>query len=443
MHGRVASGRKNGLRRLARRLLRQRGEEGSALIEVLVTAVLGVMLAVGVMTGLDAASATSGTSKARATAADIAQEDQERLRSLDVTELSNRREKTTRTVAGIPYDVRSEGHWVSDKSGTESCTSDDASGDYLKISSIVTWRDMRRVPPVRAESFVAPPRGSFGPDEGSIAVQLRNRDGGADRVQGIGVSLSGRKSISDPTNSIGCTFWGYLPEGNGYEVAFSAAGYVDRQGAQLVRVPASVTGESVTTMPFDYDRAGTVSVSFDTLRNGAAQAAQAEFASLSNSGLDAPFFRVLGSGSSSAAIGATSVFPFAAPYGVYSGDCSSADPRKYGQAVAQVNVQPGGNHKVTVREPALNLRVRSGGSNVAGARVRVRHTGAGCSSPPDFATNSSGRLAEPGLPYGVYDVCAEVGGRSVTVRGVSNTNPAGTSTVNLDVPTTGTKTACS
>src|SRR4051794_38502137 len=68
------------LRVLARRL--SRGESGFALIEVMMSALLVAIVSVGVLAGIDASSATSGSTKARGIAASIAQDDQERLRTM-------------------------------------------------------------------------------------------------------------------------------------------------------------------------------------------------------------------------------------------------------------------------------------------------------------------------------------------------------------------------
>ena len=83
-------------------------QSGFTVVEVLVSALLVVVLSVGVLKALDAAEASSGGNKARGTAANLAQQDQERLRAYRAKELSNARETRVRTVAGVPYMVVSK-----------------------------------------------------------------------------------------------------------------------------------------------------------------------------------------------------------------------------------------------------------------------------------------------------------------------------------------------
>ena len=58
-----------------------RSESGFALIEVIVAAAVLAIVALAVLSGIDAASSTSAREKARAVAASLAEQDQERMRS--------------------------------------------------------------------------------------------------------------------------------------------------------------------------------------------------------------------------------------------------------------------------------------------------------------------------------------------------------------------------
>lgn len=441
MHAGVAPGSGGPAYRYAERFrARARAEDGFTLVEVLVTAVLVALVAIGIFAGLDGASATSGRNKARAVAAGLAQQDLERLRGMKVSSLSNLRETNTQSVAGVSYTIKSRSDWITDSSGTASCTSSDAKADFLKITSTITWPAMGSLKPVVSESLVAPPNGSFATNQGSLAVQLRDRN--AAGVGGLQVSLNGPPSFSDFTNSLGCVLWGFLPAGN-YTVNFSQAGYVNPQGVSAVSQPVSVVGESTNTVSYDYDRAGEITVSFDTKVGAAApQAAQSGTASVAHSSLAAPGTRVFGSGTPATTIAATNLFPFTSAYGVYAGDCVGADPRTYGQAAGMVTVSPAGAHTATVRMPALNLNVTRGGTPLNNARVRTTATATGCGGTSTSFTNSSGKLTNPGFPYGTYNVCADDGTRKFVVNGVSDTNPAGSATVNLPVPTSGTTGTC-
>jgi len=425
-----------------------RGEDGFALIETIVSAMLVVLIAIGVYTGLDAASATSGTNKARSIASDLAQADQERMRAYRASDLSNLRGSRTQIMAGTNYTIVSRADWVTDNSGTASCSGGGALANFIKISSSVTWPNMK-IKPVVLDSLVAPPNGSFNTDEGTLAVQIRDRNG--DGVPGISVSLVGPETFSDVTNDQGCILAGYLVAGN-YDVRFAVPGWVDRQGQTNINQSVGVVAETTTTSAFDYDRAGSAALTFQTQPSASpVQAAQAPYASLAQSGLAAPGYRVWGAGSFQASYSATGLFPFTSPYGAYAGNCSGADPQTYSQPRDTVSITPGGGASAVVWLPAVNLAVTRSGSPLANARVRVSNVTSGCSGVYTMTTSTAGRLRlpsspvaaqDPGLPYGTYNVCVDDGTRSVVRNGIANTARGGTAQIPMDVPTSGPAGTC-
>ena len=73
---------------VVRRALRAlRPERGSMLIEVMVGALILAITTTAVLNGLDGAQKTGGRNKARSVAAALAEQDQERMRSLPVADL--------------------------------------------------------------------------------------------------------------------------------------------------------------------------------------------------------------------------------------------------------------------------------------------------------------------------------------------------------------------
>ena len=298
-------------------------QSGFTLIEVMVSAMLVVILSVGVLKALDAAEASSGGNKARGTAANLAQQDQERLRSFRAKELSNARETRTRTVAGVVYTIVSRSDWVSDSSGSKSCNGASARADYMSIRSTVTWPDMRGAKPVSTNSVVAAPSGSFG-DEGSLGVQVLNRTGGGQG--GVTVLVSGPKNLSDTTDANGCVFFGYLPEGN-YTVTFSKAGHVDANGVTNVSRVIGVQNETTQVQTIDYDLAANMTVTATTKRGTAAtQSTTINHLSLGHANVASPGYRLFGNGTPVASIAATNLFPFTGAYSAYSGNCAGNNP---------------------------------------------------------------------------------------------------------------------
>ena len=384
---------------------RARGEEGFTLVEVLVSALLVALVSIGVFAGLDSANATSATSRSQAVAAGLAQQDQDRLRALGATALSNRRETRTVSVSNgngpaLAYTVVSRGDWVSDNSDTASCTSTDSSLDYLHISSTVTWPKMR-VNPVVADSIYAVPNGSFGANQGSLVVQVTDRNG--DGVPNLPVSLSGPQSQSDSTNANGCVVWGYLPTGS-YTVSFSRSGWVDHDGNQDISKAVSVIGESTNTVSFDYDAAGTINAGFYTVINNKNYLNQpTDRLSVGHGNLSSPFYRSFGtSGTLATSIqtvttgvnASPGLFPFPSAYSVWAGDCAGEDPSKQG-------INSTGNttsaSKTISSVPAAAVTAMKVGMTVTGAGIAAGSTIASIPSGTSITLNNNATATATGV----------------------------------------------
>jgi type II secretory pathway pseudopilin PulG len=406
-------------------------EDGFGLIEVLVTAVLVIIVGTAVFGALDASSRASGRGKARSVASTLAQRDQERMRALDVETLNNLRKTSTEKAcdendeACLTYTIESRTQWVSDETGTASCTSSDARADYLQLISTVTWPDMQGMKPVVMKSIYSPPVGSFGPTEGSLAVKLVGADG-VTPVRGVQVRLSGPKSFSDRTNAAGCVVWGYLPAGSGYTISLNEPGYVDPQGVQAVDAPASVIGESLTTSTFLYDRASTARVTFFS-RIGTTDYPdqKAERITLGHTQM-APTtrtFPIETPTSAQDAISTLPLFPFStpSPYRIFAGGCDAQDPAKQSPADTALltlpDLDPGEAVGYALQLPAIDTRitVNNGSPTDDNAPAyKVIQTTPSCSSsvtpeltPVPTSGPDAGRLMQMGRPYGTYTVCAQ------------------------------------
>lgn len=401
-------------------------QSGFGLIEVIVSAMLLVLVASGLYLGLDAASATSGVNKHRSIAAAIAQQDQDRMRAMAVGELSNYRDTFTQRVGPVTYTVRSSARWVTDDTGAATCTSSqDARAHYLRIASSVTWPSMR-IQPVEIESIVAPPAGSFGTNLGSLAVQVRDRNGRG--VPGVSVALAGARDYVDLTNELGCVLWGYLPRGS-YTVTLTKQGYVDRDAVSQPRKETSVVGEATNTVAFDYDLGGRIQGIYETLVNGVPTGVDWTSFSAVISALTVPLPPV-GDGLAHPSFTSGLVYPHTTPYGVYAGDCRGADPVASDARWAQLAlVQPGGVTPVALRLPPVDVYVRRGGTAFPNATVRFAGTG-GCGALAPRTTGADGRLAplERAVPYGTWAICAEAnvaGSWYTAMRTVENKTPSG------------------
>jgi Tfp pilus assembly protein PilV len=412
---------------------RLRREDGFGLIEVLVSVVMLSLISLGVLAMIDGPTAVSGANRARSTASALAQQDQDRMRAMTVSDLSAYSTTRSVTLNRVPFTVRSKATWVSDASGTESCTSNDNQAHYLKIVSTVTWPNIGTAPAVAATSLMAPPA-SLSTTAGSLAVVVSDQAGAP--VTGLTVHAN-PGSYSTPTNSIGCAFFGAVPIGN-YTVDYGQAGWVDMGGNSNVSLTGSVQAGATTTLTSNYAQAAQVAVGFDTkIGNAAPVAARATAATIVNPSLPPPGYRTFTAANPSPSISATNVYPFTSGYGVYAGSCLSNNPATYNPNYftqfpgSYARPGPSGSASVSVREPALNVKVIKGGVAKANAHVIVKATGTGCTDRYTMTTDASGLFVlgpspylAPAVPFGTYSACADDGTRSITAP-VLNTDPNG------------------
>jgi hypothetical protein len=410
-------------------------ESGSLLIELVVTSAILVVVILGTFSAFDGASASSSSIKSRATGAAVAQQDQERLRAFKSTDLSNYRQTRTQVVAGVPYTVVSRADWVVDSTGSTSCgpAGANAQANYIVITTTVTWPLMRSVQPVEQKSYVAPPNGSFGTNQGSLCVQVTCE---TTAKPGLTVSLTGAGNYSDVTDSSGSVFFGYIPTGN-YTVTVSDNG-VDQNGNTPVSKPVSVVGAATTTVALLDCAPGQIGgVTFDTkpiinsispFQLGQTVASRNKWGfAIGHPSLPAPFFRPfavpqsMSGGATTGLNGPFSstpdVYPFASPYSIWAGNCQAMRPTKNGtdpDPAVQVDAGQTVTPAAALHQPALNVLAVSSvplATPVVGARVRVTPSQPemnGCSGTISLGnTNVLGELDEPGLPYGTYDVCVD------------------------------------
>jgi type II secretory pathway pseudopilin PulG len=428
-----------------RRVARSQG--GFLMVELVMTALVVSLIGLGIFLGLEGASHGSGNNRHRSIAGALAQQDQERMRAFKATDLSNYGETRTITVSGVGYTVDSRAVWLSDSSGVLSCTNGSQSANYLRITSSVTWPGMRGIRPIVLQSLISPPAGSLSSTQGTLAVQITNQAGAG--LVGLPLNLGSPANLGRTTDSEGCAVFSRVNAGS-YNLTFSRSGYVDPGGVNAVTAPASVVASTTSTVTLLYAQAGAIAVSFDTKVGALApQAAQARATIVSHSNLPAPGRRTFNATPApQSTITASSLYPFTSGYGVYAGSCANNDPTVYNSNYyasnpGLVTVAPGGSHSVTVRMPAVNILVQKSSLPLANAHVVVTPTATGCTETyPALTTNALGALTAPAFPFGTYSVCADDGDRRVSGN-VTNTDPAGSATLTLTVPTSGTRRVCS
>jgi type II secretory pathway pseudopilin PulG len=398
-------------------------QRGFALIEVVASAALLLVVAVGVLAGIDGPSAISANNKAHSTSADLAQQDQERMRALPVSQLLGYSETRTVAVAGVNYTVFSKVSWVRDAAGDTdtSCTSapdDENSGDYLKLTSRVSSKASRR--PVQLDSLLAPPPGTAGSATGNLSVQIKNHVDAP--VIDLPVTINGPVGQTVNTNDAGCAFFGPIPTGS-YQVTFSRAGWVDPTGVNAVSLTSSVTAGSTNVVNHLYAQAASISVTIETRVNGVTQPSNSTAVTVANGSLPAGTLTFPISPAASART-VTNLFPFPSGYGVWSGGCVSGNPAANGQPAVVATPGAGGSASVTVREPAINPAV-TGVTIPPGARFVATSTSSGCTEKFIQTVNAQSKLPDPGHPYGQYKLCGDYSGVYADLATFLNNDPNG------------------
>ena len=418
----------------ASRRPRLAGERGVTLIETLFAAALVVVVLFAVFASLDAASHTTAVNRSRTVAASLAEQELERMRSLSAIQLATySAAPQTKVLGKAEYTIESRADWVNDASGTPaSCDSDGEVADYIRITSTVKSGVLgTRVKPVELSSIVAPRVGSFGANQGTLAVQVKDELDAP--VAGMPVRIVGPVAQTDTTNELGCAVFGHIAAG-AYEVTVTKPNWVDVAGNPTFVKAATVTPGTKQTVPVQYAEAATVAVSFDTQVGSSTNPATSAAVTAANTGIPTGRRVFRPTSGESGTIVAAGLFPFRDGYTFYSGGCAGADPDP-----GFVQVAGGGSHTVTVREPALNVRVTRGSTLLTAtpyrdAYVVITSEQTGCTEK--FTVNggltTSGALPEPGFPYGTYTICVDdrntvssSNRRFARATGVLSADPAG------------------
>jgi Tfp pilus assembly protein PilV len=420
-----------------------RSQDGSFLVEAMVSAFILVVVGLGVLEAIDRSAELGGEQKLQAVAGNVAQTELEQVRALPLAEQSNLRRTRNVTVGAVTYSIASRADWVDDSTGDADCTTADSSADYMKLSTVVTWPQMGNREPVTLESIVTPGVRSFGENQGSLAVHVSDRNG--DPVSGLQVGLSGAATLSDATSANGCVLWGYLDAGSGYSIGFSRSpDYVLPDGSQVADEPVSVAGDQTTTVAYQYDRGGYLSTQFTTRRSRTTPliATNPEFAHVTHTGgggVSVPF-PVTGDVATSGLL-----FPFTSAYTVHADTCAAAEvPAVPETPVPDLPAAPSATTGIvtpgtttttsTMRLPSPNIRVTRDGSPLTGATVRVTTP---CGTVYRRTTIANGVLGDPGFPYVTsLAICVTDGTRQAeATRSNTNFNNALNFTVNISSTT--------
>ncbi|MEX2108388.1 MAG: hypothetical protein WD827_05835 [Solirubrobacterales bacterium] len=388
------------------------GEDGFALIEVVISGLIAVIAAGAVMTLMQAVTRSAAGERSRSQSYALAQADQTRLRAMRLPSLKKLNETRTVTLDGREFEVKSTAQHVNDVSGGDAgCGTGLSTADYVRLSSEVTWKGMSGAPPTTIRSIVAPSSGSLDPNSGNLIITATNAANVG--IPKVGLFGSGPTSFSGTTDTNGCAFFSERGVGN-YTLTPSgvASGLIDKDGNAPGPITIGVSGAATNSVVLLFDKPGSVPVKFTTKNySGSVIASSSDSMIAFNTGMSTAKLVGTPEGTRKNILEATSLFPFTSPDTFYAGSCSTNNPKSPAPASASVLVPAGGEAATqTIQLPPLRLTVEDSDDDpIDDAKVLVSDDNCevnGHDVTRVYETNSSGRLSNPGLPWGTYDVCA-------------------------------------
>ncbi len=388
------------------------------MIEVMVAIFVFALLVVGMTVTMGSTLNMVRNDRNRSVAANLAAQEMDTVRSTAFEALPIGQSVTTQDVGNVTYTITRESEWVTKSASAGACDAPSGSRPaYVRVNVSVTWPAMRGVRPVESNTIITPPVGAYDPVTGHIGVKVLDRDGKGE--PSISVAIAGPTSQSQQTNSDGCAFFAFVPEGS-YTVTASAAGYVDLQGVSAPTQPAGVVVGAITNISFQYDQAATLSLALVGKDTGSAAPTGSMGLYLHNTHLTPETMSVVGAGSPRTITG---LFPYADGYEVWVGDCAEADPAYYvGGSRTSVSAEPGATTTASIPLPEVRVVVQTDPGD--GTMVPVPNQqvdAAGCAGTFSIGrTDVSGQMVFA-LPWGTWGIW--VGGVLIEAVALDPTTP--------------------
>ena len=389
---------------------------------------MGLMVFALVSTGIAASMSSSlnltRQNRNRSIAANLAAQEMDTVRSTSFTGLPVGLVTTTQSVDGVPYTVSRESEWVPQDATTGPCQAPQGSTPaFLSVGVAVSWTDMGGVSPVRSETVVTPPVGTFDPNAGHVAVSVL--DGNAQPLSGVVVAATGPASPpTQTTTSDGCAFFAYQPPG-AYTIALSKPGFVNDQGVANPSSSVTVTVGATIAAQFSYDEATTLELIM-VGNNGYAPPATVAVTIGNTHFVPNGVKSYTGSGNPRQI---PSVFPWGDGFSTWAGFCADADPQGesspgvpyYPGAVRPDPIAPipGSISAGTILMPEVDVNAGAPGRTV----TAVHAAAPGCTTGSTLALGTSDATGHVrrALPFGTWNI--RVNGSSIGTKTLSPLDP--------------------
>ncbi len=445
-------------------------DDGFALIEVVISALLVALIAVATLTAFEAAGRATADERFHDQAALLASKSQEALRSDPASALDTLQTTAhtyTETVNNEVFTITQKAKFINGSNGSAACAAaggeeSTESGRYVQVTSSVTWHQLEAAkrPALTQSSIITPPDGS------TLEVDVSN--GAEPAVATSGVTVLLNKEVRTTTGAAGCVVYGSIPSTSVSLEAYEA-GYVTPGGASKVSVnEVSITPNLTTHYPIELAQGGSITGKFAyngaTTVNGKPVEGDT-FVVYNESMNTSSTYEVGGSASTLASKTFASeahtpvsspnyptgdLFPFSTPWAVYAGDCTANNPESVTKNVvkaASINVTEGKSASINVPTSYLTLTVYSG-SKPGGSQgtaqqgpYPVKITNKLCkASIPNNATEAhyiheqefkSGALEHPYQPFGEFELCLYNAKNTYTIKYETTTVTGATAAIYL------------
>ena len=411
-----------------------RSERGDTLIEILVSAMLMLVIAAGIVTGLTAFGHESASQRQHAQADALAQQYEGYLRGEGLSQLvslvqagsTGSTVSPAPTVNGTTYTITNTAAYVSGATSAQACSgSGTSNADYVKTTTTVTWPHMTGNPVVE-EGLVTASAG------GALVVQVLDENAHGD--SGITVQVAGTDpntsstSESLNTDNNGCAVFYGLTAGT-YTVSESSPGYIDTtDNASPSQAETVIAGET-TNDSLVMAKGATLNTQFEDVAANGVQTPVSSYGGnattnwvLQNTSITPPT-----AGESSSSV--TPLFPFTTAYVAYPGTCASNNINS-----SSILLLPGATQSTPLLLPFMYVTTvtKGAGSGATSTLSSVQFSDVGCgTSYPALAINATntggGQATAPqseALPSGTYNVCAQwvVASSTTTVPTTTSTS---------------------
>lgn len=409
-------------------------DDGTSLVELLVAIFVFGLIAAAVGANVSQGLTLTRTNRERSVAANLAAEELDVVRNTPVTSLPLGQVTSSQTVDSTAYAIRRTTGWVTKSASVGPC--DGGSGSrqaYLRVNVKVTWAQMSGVDPVNTDTLVTPKVGSFSAATGAVSVKVRDRDGAPESGAQVSVSGPGVNS-TQTTAEDGCAFFAFLPAGT-YTASVSAPNFVDLAGRSAPSTSVGVVVGTTAAASFDYDRQASLVFTLQG-PDPAHPEPPGLPVRLGNSNGAFPYGVTAAYPGTGNTATAGPLFPFAAGYTAWAGDCADADPGSGARGPA-FTTDPGSNGTGTLTLPGVDVAARSAttGLPLVGVTVVATHAAEGapqgCSTARSYplpGTTDAQGVVRAALPYGTWALAVSGQPQSGTVTLTPGT-PVATATV--------------